>query len=79
MVFWLVKILNFLIWDAGKQDNSNELCANVDHQSDSNSEVSASESVANNRANLYNCGENEKGKFEKGNMAFIDFLGVGAT
>lgn len=55
------------------------MCANVDHQSDSNSEVSASESVANNRANVYGCGEDEKGKFEKGNMAFIDFLGVGAT
>ncbi|KAK6159031.1 hypothetical protein DH2020_006345 [Rehmannia glutinosa] len=54
--------------------------ANVDNQkSDSNSEVSASESVANNRANLYMCGENENGKFEKPNMAFIDFLGVGAT
>ncbi|KAI3446609.1 hypothetical protein Pfo_003274 [Paulownia fortunei] len=56
--------------------------ANEDHQSghsDSNSEVSASESVANNRANLYMCGENESGKFDKGNMGFIDFLGVGAT
>ncbi|PIN06415.1 Transcription factor, Myb superfamily [Handroanthus impetiginosus] len=42
--------------------------------SDSNSEVSASESVANNRANVYICGENEKG-----NMGFIDFLGMGAT
>ncbi|KAI3444215.1 hypothetical protein Pfo_000880 [Paulownia fortunei] len=56
--------------------------ANEDHQSghsDSKSEVSASESVANNRANLYMYGGNEKGKFEKGNMAFIDFLGVGTT
>ncbi|XP_057785330.1 transcription factor MYB54-like isoform X1 [Salvia miltiorrhiza] len=61
------------------QNGVNQICANVDHQSDSNSEVSASESVANNRANLYGCGEDEKGKFEKGNMAFIDFLGVGAT
>ncbi|KAL1548819.1 transcription factor CSA-like isoform X1 [Salvia divinorum] len=54
----------------------NQICANVDHQSDSNSEVSASESVANNRANLYGCGEDENGKYD---IAFIDFLGVGAT
>ncbi|KAG6427887.1 hypothetical protein SASPL_112134 [Salvia splendens] len=53
--------------------------ANVDHQSDSNSEVSASESAANNRANVYWCGEDENGKYDKGNIAFIDFLGVGAT
>ncbi|KAL2232883.1 transcription factor MYB56 [Sesamum indicum] len=62
----------------GKGPGPEAIAANVDdHQSgysDSNSEVSASESVANNRANLYMCGENEKGK-----MAFIDFLGVGAT
>ncbi|KAH6820836.1 myb domain protein 56 [Perilla frutescens var. hirtella] len=68
----------------GNQGNIKQLCemkgcnegspANVDHQSDSNSEVSASESVANNWANHYTCGENEKE-----NMAFIDFLGVGAT
>ncbi|KAL0454677.1 UNVERIFIED_CONTAM: Transcription factor CSA [Sesamum latifolium] len=62
----------------GKGPASEANAANVDdHESgysDSNSEVSASESVANNRANLYMCGENEKGK-----MAFIDFLGVGAT
>lgn len=52
---------------------------NVDGgHSDSNSDVSASESVAYNRANPYIC---EEGKYhEKGNsMAFIDFLGVGAT
>ncbi|KAK4412714.1 Transcription factor CSA [Sesamum alatum] len=64
----------FQLYGKGAEGNA----ANVDdHQSgysDSNSEVSASESVANNRANLYMCGENEKGK-----MAFIDFLGVGAT
>ncbi|CAI9779592.1 unnamed protein product [Fraxinus pennsylvanica] len=48
--------------------------------SDSNSEVTAaSESVANYRANLYMFGENENGKFETNNIAFIDFLGVGAT
>lgn len=48
--------------------------------SDSNSEVTAaSESVANYRANAYMFGENENGKFEKNNIAFIDFLGVGAT
>ncbi|KAL0316666.1 UNVERIFIED_CONTAM: Transcription factor [Sesamum radiatum] len=44
--------------------------------SESKSEVSASESVANNEANLYMCGEDESGKFD---MEFIDFLGVGAT
>ncbi|KAK4485595.1 hypothetical protein RD792_008238 [Penstemon davidsonii] len=57
------------------------ITANVDHQShhsDSNSEVSVSESVACNRANLYTCGENENKNLEKGNMKFIDFLGVGA-
>ncbi|KAA8516275.1 hypothetical protein F0562_016576 [Nyssa sinensis] len=46
--------------------------------SDSISEVSMSESVGNNRNNLfYIYGENEIGK-EK-NTPFIDFLGVGAT
>ncbi|KAL0428359.1 UNVERIFIED_CONTAM: Transcription factor [Sesamum latifolium] len=44
--------------------------------SESKSEVSASESVANNEANLYMCGEDESEKFD---MGFIDFLGVGAT
>ncbi|KAL2228111.1 UNVERIFIED_CONTAM: Transcription factor MYB56 [Sesamum indicum] len=44
--------------------------------SESKSEVSASESVANNEANLFMCGEDESGKFD---MGFIDFLGVGAT
>ncbi|KAK6151412.1 hypothetical protein DH2020_014047 [Rehmannia glutinosa] len=45
--------------------------------SDSNSEVCASESVANNiRANLYMYGENQ---IDKQNVRFIDFLGVGAT
>ncbi|KAF8398073.1 hypothetical protein HHK36_017000 [Tetracentron sinense] len=42
--------------------------------SESNSEVSATESVANNRTNAYRYGENENGNFP-----FIDFLGVGAT
>ncbi|KAL1531098.1 MYB-related transcription factor [Salvia divinorum] len=54
----------------------NQMCANVDHQSDSNSEDSASESVANN---LSGCGEDETGKLQMKNIAFIDFLGVGAT
>ncbi|XP_022866502.1 transcription factor MYB52-like [Olea europaea var. sylvestris] len=55
--------------------------ANVDQSghSESNSEVSASESVANNRANLLLFGENENGIFNKKNMAFIDFLGVGSS
>ncbi|CAI9787469.1 unnamed protein product [Fraxinus pennsylvanica] len=54
--------------------------ANVDQSghSDSNSEVSASESVANNMSNLFLFEENENGKFNKKNMAFIDFLGVGS-
>ncbi|KAF5938008.1 hypothetical protein HYC85_025514 [Camellia sinensis] len=50
--------------------------------SDSNSEVSASESVANNnnQANNNPYRENESGGNEENNrMAFIDFLGVGAT
>ncbi|KAG8372280.1 hypothetical protein BUALT_Bualt12G0049900 [Buddleja alternifolia] len=52
--------------------------------SDSNSGVSASESVVGNknRANQWMYGEKkniENAKFEKPNMAFIDFLGVGAT
>ncbi|KAK4431992.1 Transcription factor [Sesamum alatum] len=47
------------------------------YSSESKSEVcAASESVANNEANLYMCGEDESGKFD---MGFIDFLGVGAT
>lgn len=53
--------------------------------SDSNSEVSATESVGNNnnnnnkrtKSNLSISGENENGN-EKINMTFIDFLGVGA-
>ncbi|XP_062166825.1 transcription factor CSA-like [Alnus glutinosa] len=47
--------------------------------SDSNSEVSAAESVAtNNKTDISVSGENEN-KTEKINMRFIDFLGVGAT
>lgn len=58
-----------------RNDAANVNFHNERGNSDSNSGVSgASESVANNRANLYMCGENEKG-----NVAFIDFLGVGAT
>ncbi|CAK9188016.1 unnamed protein product [Ilex paraguariensis] len=44
----------------------------------SKSEVSATESVANNNTNLFICWENEKGNENK-KMHFIDFLGVGAT
>ncbi|XP_059643693.1 transcription factor CSA-like [Cornus florida] len=56
---------------------------NVDqcgHQhSDSNSEVSATESVANNKTslNLFMYGENENEKHK--DIQFIDFLGVGPT
>ncbi|KAL8493489.1 hypothetical protein ACS0TY_024631 [Phlomoides rotata] len=44
---------------------------NMDHKSDSKSDGCASESVAN----IWEENKNEKGN----NMAFIDFLGVGAT
>lgn len=52
-------------------------------QADSNSEVSANESVGNNNSNNYKAnlsmyGENET-SYEKINMPFIDFLGVGAA
>ncbi|KAI4348511.1 hypothetical protein L6164_009226 [Bauhinia variegata] len=46
--------------------------------SDSNSEVSVSESVATNRTNLSISGESEN-VGNKVSLAFIDFLGVGAT
>ncbi|KAL0346067.1 UNVERIFIED_CONTAM: Transcription factor [Sesamum radiatum] len=70
---------NLICSPAGKEEKGPE-----NHQdrhdelgySESKSEVSASESVANNEANLYTCGEDESGKFD---MGFIDFLGVGAT
>lgn len=58
---------------------------NVDQsgQTDSNSEVSANESVGNNnsnnnKVNLSMYGENET-SYEKINTPFIDFLGVGAA
>lgn len=47
--------------------------------SDSNSEVTVSESVATNRSNLAVSGESENVGDNKINMPFIDFLGVGAT
>ncbi|XP_028761334.1 transcription factor MYB54-like [Neltuma alba] len=46
--------------------------------SDSNSEISVSESVATNRTSLSICGESENGG-DNMNMPFIDFLGVGAV
>ncbi|GLT53677.1 hypothetical protein SLA2020_269340 [Shorea laevis] len=46
--------------------------------SDSNSEVSAAESVATNKTDISVSGENENIN-EKIKMPFIDFLGVGAT
>lgn len=49
-------------------------------QSDSNSDVSAAESVATNRSNLTVFGENENNRNEKiSSVAFIDFLGIGAN
>ncbi|KAK6232723.1 hypothetical protein QUC31_009999 [Theobroma cacao] len=48
------------------------------HSSDTNSEVSAAESVGTNRTNHSISGESENGN-EKINMPFIDFLGVGAS
>ncbi|KAL2464475.1 transcription factor CSA-like [Forsythia ovata] len=65
----------------GNEPMANAAEVDQSGHSDSNSEVTAaSKSVANNRANLYMFGENETGKFENNNnIAFIDFLGVGAT
>ncbi|XWS42737.1 hypothetical protein CRYUN_Cryun16bG0039800 [Craigia yunnanensis] len=48
------------------------------HSSNSNSEVSAAESVGTNRTNHSMSGESGNGN-EKINMPFIDFLGVGAS
>ncbi|XP_016489787.2 transcription factor MYB56 [Nicotiana tabacum] len=50
------------------------------NQSDTNSEISASESVANNmtNVNIYDNGKQEK-QMKSKTMHFIDFLGVGAT
>lgn len=45
--------------------------------SDSNSDISVSESVATNRRKLLICGESEK-VGDNMSMPFIDFLGVGA-
>ncbi|CAI9779618.1 unnamed protein product [Fraxinus pennsylvanica] len=79
----LTKEENALVHSNGQHYENEPMrnAAEVDQSghSDSNSEVTeASESVANNRkANLYMFGENENAKFE--NIAFIDFLGVGAT
>ncbi|CAI9782930.1 unnamed protein product [Fraxinus pennsylvanica] len=67
----------------GKGPMANGVLVDQSGHSDSNShsEVSASESVANNRANLCMFGEDDdqNGKLHKSNLAFIDFLGVGAT
>lgn len=46
--------------------------------SDSNSEVSAAESVGTNKTDISVSGENEKMR-QRINMPFIDFLGVGAS
>ncbi|KAL3632660.1 hypothetical protein CASFOL_025644 [Castilleja foliolosa] len=70
-------ISNYL-YEKGPKCNKAENVGHNHQKSDSNSEVvSATESVVanNSRANLYMCGENEK----KRKVAFIDFLGVGAT
>lgn len=47
--------------------------------SDSNSEVSASESVTTNRSNISISGESENVGIKINMLPFIDFLGVGAT
>ncbi|XP_022719945.1 transcription factor CSA-like [Durio zibethinus] len=49
------------------------------HSSDSNSEVSAAESVGTNRTNHSMSGESGNGNENINNMPFIDFLGVGAS
>ncbi|XP_077240032.1 uncharacterized protein LOC143880937 [Tasmannia lanceolata] len=46
--------------------------------SDSNSELSATESVANNKKKLFGYGESDHDR-EQISLPFIDFLGVGAT
>lgn len=75
------------IYDTGNefyQGRSIGVVTGVDqsgNSSDSNSEVSATESVATtttNKTNLSMYGENEN-SYEKINMPFIDFLGVGAS
>ncbi|KAL2480869.1 Myb proto-oncogene protein [Abeliophyllum distichum] len=63
----------------GKRPMANNVDESGHSDSNSNSEISASESVTNNRANLCIFGEEENGKLQKCNLAFIDFLGVGAT
>lgn len=67
----------------GKGPMANDVLVDQSGHSDSNShsDVSASESVANNRANLCMSGQEDyqNGKLHKSNLAFIDFLGVGAT
>ncbi|XP_055807479.1 transcription factor MYB54 [Solanum dulcamara] len=50
-------------------------CINNNNMSDTNSEISASDSVANNRTNIVKIYEEEDVK----TVPFIDFLGVGAT
>ncbi|XP_068663547.1 transcription factor MYB52-like [Aristolochia californica] len=56
------------------------MAMNVDQSgySDSNSDVSAAESVANNKRNLFAYAERDHGR-ENLSLPFIDFLGVGAT
>ncbi|KAL2502225.1 myb domain protein [Forsythia ovata] len=63
----------------GKGPMANNVYESGHSDSNSKSEVSASESVTNNRANLCIFGEEENGKLQKSKLAFIDFLGVGAT
>ncbi|XP_068660834.1 transcription factor MYB52-like [Aristolochia californica] len=66
--------------DSGNRDNHSGLAMNVDQSvySDSNSDVSAAESVANKKSNLFAYAERDRGR-ETMTLTFIDFLGVGAT
>ncbi|XP_061372538.1 transcription factor CSA-like [Gastrolobium bilobum] len=70
----------FGAWNGTYKLESMGMLIGVDQSnfSDSNSEVSVSESVATNRSNLSIFGESEN-VGDKINMPFIDFLGVGAT
>ncbi|XP_061361022.1 transcription factor MYB52-like [Gastrolobium bilobum] len=70
----------FSAWNGSHVRGSMVKLMGVDQSnySDSNSEVSVSESVANKKINLSISGESANGG-DKINMPFIDFLGVGAT
>lgn len=70
----------FSAWKGSCEDGHMGKLMTVDQSnySDSNSEVSVSESVATNSANASILGESEN-LSDKIKVSFIDFLGVGAT